>query len=432
MPRPVRTQELEAAYRNGFRGVFLPSDSDDGGRAARHYRDKFRELCGNNANFAQHHSDLRLLGDTKTGYVASVDAFRTYQRDRDTSKPDWLFKCVQNSGICVGSSGVEMFHGILGTRAADPANREVFKLLMAQWAYMFRGSCGQGWYMGAHASVTMQYGYCFADIYEIPGLGLIDYDGEDDSEKYVTSTWCRRQPDEFIELVRDNGWRFEDGAIFEFSGSVDELRRVIRDKAQIHHGSNYTANGIDDVRRIGGHAQTMFGGRWDPMTLRFYNDLGIRFTEENFPCANHQTWGRWSGECPDDKWCYGHDGTRPFSWAEVQRMPADERESLTQLFGPKPEGAWIMGAEKQVRYFTDGYVYRPLLKGIPGSAPPPPQPPSITHPEISGVISVDKYDGRDVIRGLPVVHIPANQQPGEYKYAIRPEGDKFKFEPFVL
>jgi len=371
----------EEAYSGGFTGAYLDRHvAENGavefdytplGRAARWHRDEFRDTAGSQRYSFEHQFDRltrSMADDTEYGYVASVDAFSAWKRDKDPAVEEWLFQFLQNSGNCVGASGVEMFQGILGTRAMNPANNELMKYLAAMWAYMFRGYCGAGWYGSAHASVTVKYGYAFSKWYDLPQLGSnFNYDGEQRSEDLTVRTWCRNQPDDFIQYVADQGWFFESGAISEFSGGVDALKQVIRAKGQLHHGSNYTAGGVDSVRRIGGHMQTMFGGDWSERTLKFFNDQGYRFTTDDFPCVNHQTWGPgFSGECPDRLW--------PDWW------------------GPKPEGAWVMGAKKQLTYFSDGYVYLPKMKGIPGTAPP--QPPTDT--KITGTIEGEVLSGNRV------------------------------------
>lgn len=428
----------ENAYGGGFNGVFLDRHINlDGsvemdysplGNAANWYRREFADLAGANSyKFEMVYDSLSLKADTEFGYVASVDAFIAWARDKHPDVPDWLFEFLQNSGNCVGASGVEMMAGLIASRAMDPALREVMLYLIAMWAYMFRGYCGAGWYMGAHASVTRQYGYAFARQYtreELPQTGPLDYDDEQESEDLTVSTWCRRQPDDFINFVAAQEWFFEQGAITEYSGGLDALKQVIRAQGQVHHGSNYTAGGLDRVRRIGGHAQTMFGGRWDEYTLKFYKDKGHNFTTTNFPCANHQTWGNWSGATSDDLWCFGHDDAgNVYSWADAQQMSKAKRDSLTQLFGPKPQGAWIMGSQNQLRYFSDGYVYLPKMKGIPGDGPPPPPDETKIDGEIEGEVLPD---GRVRINGVltaeQVEHTPVwTGEPGKLKYKFVPK-----------
>jgi hypothetical protein len=104
-------------------------------------------------------------------------------------------------------------------------------------------------------------------------------------------------------------------------------------------------------------------------------------------------------------------------------MPKDKRDSLTQLFGPKPQGAWIMGAQNQLRYFSDGYVYLPKMKGIPGDAPPPPPDETKIEGEIEGEVLPD---GRVRINGIltaeNVEHTPVwTGEPGSLKYKFVPK-----------
>jgi hypothetical protein len=260
-----------------------------------------------------------------------------------------------------------------------------FKYLPAMWAYAFRGSCGQGWYMAAHASVTLEQGYAFA----LPSFVDVDYDDENDSENYTVSKWCRSgPPQKYRDFVVAKGWRFEPGAITEFSGGVDELKAIVRAKGQVHHGSNYTASGIDSLKHIGGHAQTFQGGFWDERSIKWFYDLGYRrVSERNFPCVNTQQWGSWSGECPIEKW--------------------------PPLWGPKPEGAWIVFAETQSKYFDEGYVYLPKLKGFPDDGPQPPPPPKV---QLTGTLTPDIWSP---MRGV----LTATSGDARTQYILVPDGN---------
>jgi len=284
----AKTAALEAAYDNGFCGCFLTDDTGPEGRIARWDRDEFRDNLG---QLSYSFEDVIVpLNDpaTEEGYIASMDAFDTWSRDADPTADDWLFECRQNSGICVGSSGVETLHGLLGTRAADASIGEIFRWLAGQYAYAFRSGCGQGWTMGSHANVTVQHGYCLA----LPSVAGFRYVGEDDSEKLVTSSWCNsRVPQAVRDFVDGNGWRFEQGAITEFSGGIEGLKAMVRAKGQLHHGSNQTSGSSTPnvIKRIGGHAQTMFGGDWSQRTLDFFAQQGIKYTVNDFPCVHHQT-----------------------------------------------------------------------------------------------------------------------------------------------
>lgn len=406
LSRGAASSIWESAYEGGFRGCFLPTDEGTLGRAARYYADEFRDVAGKQqATFDLVYDRLGDFGaDTSEGYIASIDAFAAWQRDKDPSVDDWLFEFLQNSGNCVGASWTEMLQGLTASRAMDPSFNERMRFLVAMWVYMFRGYCGAGWYGGACAARTVEYGYAFSKVYDLPNLGRnFDYDGEQTSEDYTVRTWCRNQPDDFIQYVRDQGWFFESGAITEFSGGADALKRVVQNKGQVHHGSNYTSASStpDRVRRIGGHMQTMFGADWSERTVDFFRAKGVSFnTTDNFPCVNHQTWGGgWSGECADSYW--------PEWW------------------GPKPQGAWVMGAKNQLRYFSDGYVYLPQMRGIPGNGPSPPPPPADT--QISGELTGEVIAGGRVrLNGLltanGIEHTPV-EQPGA--------GLSYRFVPVV-
>jgi hypothetical protein len=373
-----RARLLDEAYTAGFCGSFLTTDDGPVGRAARYYMDEAQEMLG----FISETAQLQAANaDTEYGYCAAVDAFRTWKRDADPVAVNWLFRFLQNSGNCVGASGVELFHGTLGTRAADPSNSEVFRWLMAMWAYAFRGYCGAGWYGSKHASVTQQYGYCFA----LPSLiGRYYYLGEQDSEDYTTKAWCSGGPPQAVRDFVDGKtgehkpWRFAPNAISYCNPDLNLYRDVFRNKGQVHHGGNYTSASskpnLSTLKRIGGHQQTSYGASWHPLLLEFYASRGYRLSPGDFWIANHQTWGPgWSGETADSLWAYGYDNSnRVYTMTEVRGMPQNDVDSLTPLWGPKPEGAWLVSAKTQIEYIGGGWAYMPDMVGWPAPAPPPP------------------------------------------------------------
>jgi hypothetical protein len=95
------------------------------------------------------------------------------------------------------------------------------------------------------------------------------------------------------------------------------------------------------------------------------------------------------------------------------------------LFGPKPQGAWVVGAEKQMKYFGDGYVYLPKMKGIPDDGPAP--PPTPTESKISGELEGEILeDGRVRLNGTltaeGVEHIPVwSGKSGSLQYKFVPK-----------
>jgi hypothetical protein len=390
---PVKTAALEAAYDDGFTGCFLPDDNGPSGRAAKYYADEFKDAAGKDSYlFEQLAFDDPLSSETETGYIATLPAFTAWKRDRDQRAIDWLFAIFQNFGNCVDASLVELFHAILGLRAMDPANNEVFRWLMAFYAYAFRGYCGHGWYIPTAASVTLTRGYCFA----LPEIAGVKYLAENDSEYAVSNRpWCASgPPTTFRQHVDSNGWRFEQGSITQFSGGVEGLKNVIRRKGQVHHGSNHTSGSSIPgraLRSIGGHAQTLFGGDWSERTLKFFRDKGITaFSASNFPVVNHQTWGgSWSGATAAQYW--------PEWWGE------------------RPQGAWVCTANQAVtQLFRSAYVYLPNLKGWKREGPPPtPEPGEVT--KLSGIL---KADNASPIRGELIAGEGANAT----NYIIIPDG----------
>lgn len=379
----TKAAALDAAYRNGLSGCWIPGEDSSMEKVVRYAEHELRDTLGRNSFTFDRAIESQLTADTDTeyGYVASKDAYEQWESGADELADDWLFGVQQNWGDCVDAHLVEILQGLLGTRAADPENYEVFRWLATWWSYAFRGYCSHGWSIYDAANVILKHGYCLA----MPEIAGIPYLTEQQGETAVARSWCRSGPPRAMQdFVDSMGWRFEPGAITKFDGGVDALKDVIRLKGQVSTGSNCTArNGIPgEIKRIGGHAQGLFGGEWSDRILEWFASKGIRrFSEDDFPCVVHQTWSlgtnQWSGETDDKYW--------PPWW------------------GPKPPGAWILSARQAVSsLFRSAVVYLPQLKGTPKEGPPsPPEPkPETVHGKlyvnewgISGDISVDTDDG---------------------------------------
>lgn len=354
-----RTVWLEEQYDNEHNvGCFLPSHGGEEGAYAEREMEKFRDSAGKDAYLFTDIVDS-LEPQNEFGHIASIATFITYERD--CKGPDKPFSIFQDSGICVDASNVEMKTGLLATRAFFPQFGEILKYLPAFYQYAERGYCGGGWYMGACASKNLEFGWCPAMQIDIDGLRL-DFDEEDESEYAVTKSWCRSGiPEELAKWTKENFY-WEPGAITQFAGRLDALKMLFRNYGQLHHGSNWTSRSStpNNLKRIGGHAQTAFGGMWDEETIKFFWDKGIKYENGDFPVANHQTWGAgWSGECSDRYW--------PPHW------------------GPKPEGAWICRASQILDYFSSSaYSYLPKLKGFEGDVTPTPK----QFPSVEGELRV--------------------------------------------
>jgi hypothetical protein len=121
----------------------------------------------------------------------------------------------------------------------------------------------------------------------------------------------------------------------------------------LHHGSNATSGGStpDSWKRIGGHAQTTFGGDKSERTVKFFADQGYKLTVPgDFWVATHQTWGSsFSGAAAAKFW--------PSWW------------------GPQPQGAWISRASSLLDNVRGKYAYLPRFAWFPGSGPVTPPPP---------------------------------------------------------
>lgn len=359
---------LESLYAEGFIGCFDAPENTQSVKSIADYdkREFFLDTPGKHRWSEIHDSLDSLEGDGC--HVHTKDAFDAWERD-GIGGPDWLFGIFQDSGCCVDASNVEMKAGLLGYRAMRPQYAEIMKYLPAFWTYAWRGHCGGGWTMGACATKNKLHGWAPAKQYG-SGRNSIDFDDENESERLVTSAWCRSGPPSWMydEVTSTHVWN--DSAITYFDGGLDGLKRLFENGGQFHHGGNSTSSSgrPNTWRRIGGHAQTAFGGDWSDATIGFFADKGFRLNASgDFWVANHQTWGgSWSGSTSENYW--------PPQW------------------GPKPQGAWVCAASDLLKR-VDGYAYLPDLVGVKGDGP---QPQPNDHPAIVNTL---RTDTGDVIRG---------------------------------
>ena len=384
-----KTAALEFAYDptgngNTFIGCFNDTldgeDQPDWARRVERYDfDAFMFDTPGPHTFDEIEADLSIPdhdGDPELDgcHVYTTQAFQAWERDAEHPETDDIFGIVQNYGICVDSSNVEMKTGLLGVRAMDASIGEILKWLPAHYVYAERGYCSHGWSMSACASRNKQFGWCPATRISVDGREL-DWDNENDHEDTVARTWCRSGLPDWLAQWTQANFMFADDAITYFpystrsGGSVDiqaglaALKKLFSNKGQWHHGSNSTSGSSrpNVWKRIGGHAQTAFGGDWSEKTRRFYHDLGFAIDDDDFWIPNHQTWGSWSGQTASTYW--------PSWW------------------GPQPEGAWVVSAKGLLRRVS-GYAYLPLLAGVPGDTPPQPPTPAPNVPgELYGEIN---------------------------------------------
>jgi hypothetical protein len=169
----------------------------------------------------------------------------------------------------------------------------------------------------------------------------------------VTSTWCRSGIPSWLKSWTVENFSFAPDAITMFDGGLDALFKLFQNGGQLHHGSNYTSGGStpDVWKRIGGHAQTTFGGDKSERTVKWFADLGYKLTVAgDFWVPTHQTWGTWSGQTAVKFW--------PAWW------------------GPQPQGAWVSRASSLLNRVRGMYAYLPRFTWFPGSGPVVPPPPS--------------------------------------------------------
>ena len=345
----AKTSALEAAYEQGFTGCFDgPENEGWAKRIASYDNDEFLYDTPQKNKYFSEIFDSLSADEADGCHVYTKHAFEQFKASAAHPDSDDIFGVVQNHGICVDSSNVEMKAGLLGVRAADPLIAEILKYLPAHYAYAERGYCSHGWGMGSCARVNSQVGWCPATVLEIAGNEL-DWREEDAHEYAVARDWCRSGLPEWLKAYCREHYPWEESAVTRFDGGLDALRKLFQNKGQFHHGSNSTsASGKPNRwKRIGGHAQTACGGDWSDECLKWFADKGYRLDDGDFWVPNHQTWGRWSGQLDADLW-------------------------PEHLWGPQPDGAWVCGAKDLLKRVS-GYAYLPLLKGVPGAGPPVPK-----------------------------------------------------------
>jgi hypothetical protein len=337
---------VEMIYSNGsFSGCFLSDSGDWQGRIGRYDRDEFMDTADGPRFFSEIYDSLP-VGSEDACHVYTGLAFDQWkQQGKGSETPYSIF---QDSGICVDSSNVEMKWGLLGYLTSRSGGRFALPYGPAHYAYAERGSCGQGWTLGACATVNQRVAICPAMLIEVGGNRL-DFDGENKHEKTVTSTWCRSGIPSWLKAWTLKEFPWAPGAITRFDGGLDALWRLVGEGGQLHHGANATAGNSqpDTWRRIGGHAQATFGGDRSERTLKWFADKGYRLTTpRDFWVATHQTWGNWSGQTAASFW--------PAWW------------------GKQPQGAWVSRASSLLSRVRDCYAYLPRMTWFPGSPTPPP------------------------------------------------------------
>jgi hypothetical protein len=281
--------------------------------------------------------------------------------------------------------------GLIGYLVSKSAGKFSMPWGPSHYAYAERGSCGQGWSTSACATVNSRVGICPAMPIEVGGNRL-DFDGENKHERTVTSTWCRSGIPAWLKAWTVERFAFAPEAITQFDGGLDSLLKRFSAGGHLHHGSNATSGGStpDSWKRIGGHAQTTFGGDRSERTVKWFTDLGYRLTVPgDFWVATHQTWGSsFSGAAAAKFW--------PAWW------------------GPQPQGAWISRASSLLDNVRGTYAYLPRFAWFPGSGPVTPPPPS----------SAITMDGSLYAKGgIPISGIlTAKCGPDQQEFIIVPTG----------
>lgn len=282
----------------------------------------------------------------------------------------------QDYGSCVDASTTELLTALIGYRAADPANKEMFERAAAWYFYANRGYCGDGWYFGALAAVAMQTGMALRRPYTY-GSKSVDLTDDDTNEQIMARTWCRSGIPSEMEAITTAEHPFDDGAFFEFdSNSPMDMLKVLAAGGGFNTGGTNTSGGHKPytIGRVGGHEQSCVGALNSEAWRKFSQDtIGVKLADNDFAVVMNQTWGAgFSGEVGDQYWP---------SW-----------------LGHKPQGAWVWKMSDIIRYFRgDIWGVLPRFKGtvnpnptpVPGPAPDP--MPTAVSMTINGALPAGKY-----------------------------------------
>jgi hypothetical protein len=382
------TNAVEAIYDSQqFQGCFIEDAGGWQGRIARYDADEFMGETEGPKLFSEVVDSLQ--ADDDGCHVYSGLTFDAWKRDGKGSEQP--FSIFQDSGICVDSSNTETKWGLIGYIVSKSAGKYSMPWGPSHYAYAERGSCGQGWSTDACATVNSRVGVCPAMPIQVGGYAL-DFDGENKHEKTVTSTWCRSGIPAWLKTWTVENFAFAPEAITKFDGDLDALLKLFAAGGQLHHGSNATSGGStpDAWKRIGGHAQTTFGGDRSERTIKWFSDLGYKLTKPgDFWVATHQTWGvSFSGSAAAKFW--------PPWW------------------GLQPQGAWISRASSLLNNVRGKYAYLPRFAWFPGTGPGPVVPTSAI--TLEGALYADN---NSPIRGV----LTAKCGPDQRQYIIVPSGD---------
>lgn len=207
--------------------------------------------------------------------------------------------------------------------------------------YGMRGSASQGMTMSRGIQVLLEIGQSEERAY--PELDL----STQRADEHAGNSWGRSGTPQWLrDAVKDD--RFVRGWNLGRSPNADTVRDVLWNEGIIDHGSTFTAaesrNGlISSLRSIGGHAQCCTGyDDTDEMREWVERECGVDLKGDML-VVNQQSWG---------------------SWLSLLKWPTD-------LWGPRPEGAWVVTGADFLRILgnwgdgwgltgVDGFVARRL------------------------------------------------------------------------
>lgn len=380
---------LEGAYNAGFIGAFKDQTDQPtwARRAARYLRDDFHH---NTPGTKKRFSDVASqLADGDGESLPNCRHALELWAAGGKPQPE-PFSCYQDYGSCVDASCSEHETAMFGWRAARSQFNETFIHSAAWYKYADRGYCSDGWSGSGIAAVARRVGCAFRTKYQLPG-GEIDFTDDDQNENIVARQWCRSGIPSWLKTHTQTNHGYQDGAITEYDGDHRGFLKVLKAGGVLHAGGVRTSGGSKPFTRgsTGAHMQSTCGADDSEACRKWFKDThNITWEAGDFPLINMQTWGAgWRGECADQYW-------------------------PTQLWGPKPQGAWVCSAKW---WLSDvEYAWLPWAKGFPGTGPVPLPP----HPPLAGTIYAEQAGQVIAVRG----EIQLVEGGKTFAYIIVPDG----------
>ena len=336
MNRRLSPQQIQAYYLSGGHGCFV----DRGGmpdwarKAARRADDKFRSECRNGY---QAEAVISLAAQGTGKGKRAVNFQHVMMLD------PIAFTGFQDFGNCTAQMYAEDVGEVYGVDIVVKGEPHEY----VAWpgtavTYGHRGTSSQGMALSTGANVVHNIGIQLRIEYLD---GKYDFREEDTDETYGNGWGRTGVPRDLLDAVSGNVME-QVSRIQEEEACLD----VLYNGGAIGHGSTLTARPVgalvSPLQAIGGHAQAWIGyDDTDEFRDWYRETTGNRIND--WVGINDQSWGRWN----------------------------DFDESLwpTHLWGPRPEGAWVVTGRNQMNIINnwgDAYALSNLI-GFPAREIPP-------------------------------------------------------------